>query len=156
MEPTEPELELTVSGVVVDRVKPGDWVLVTCQAKGGHPVADIGLTLDGVPAGSKDFRNFRNSFTFTATQEDNGKTILCTAVNKVGTSAVSTTLHVLGENIIHVWILCNQLFQLPQHKLLSLALTLFTTRRNSPMNAQLKEETLSLRFPGPCLTILDR
>ena len=97
MEPTEPELELTVSGVVVDRVKPGDWVLVTCQARGGHPVADIGLTLDGVPAGSKDFRNFRNSFTFTASEEDDGKEIFCTARNKVGTSISSTVLHVYSK-----------------------------------------------------------
>jgi len=94
VEPTDPLLEVTVSGNVVTAVKPGDWVLVTCQASGGHPVADIGLTLDGAPAGSKDFRNLKNSFTFTASEEDNGKTILCTAVNKVGTTAVSSVLHV--------------------------------------------------------------
>merc|ERR1712212_772839 len=94
VEPTDPLLEVTVSGNVVTVVKPGDWVLVTCQASGGHPVADIGLTLDGAPAGSKDFRNLKNSFTFTASEEDNGKTILCTAVNKVGTAAVSSVLHV--------------------------------------------------------------
>jgi len=92
--PTEPELEVIVSGQAVTKVNPGDWVLVTCQAKGGHPLPDIGLTLDGLPSGSKDFRNFRNSFTFTATEEDNGKRILCTALNKVGTSAASTVLHV--------------------------------------------------------------
>ena len=100
MKPTDPLLEVTVSGNVVTAVKPGDWVLVTCQASGGHPVADIGLTLDGAPAGSKDFRNLKNSFTFTASEEDNGKTILCTAVNKVGTTAVSSVLHVHGEIII--------------------------------------------------------
>merc|ERR1711892_33890 len=92
--PDEPELELIVSGNVVTAVKPGDWVLVTCQAGGGHPVPDIGLTLDGLPAGSKDFRNYRNSFTFTATEEDDGKIVLCTAMNKVGTSTASTMLHV--------------------------------------------------------------
>ena len=92
--PSEPELEVIVSGKSVTKVKPGDWVLVTCQAKGGHPLPDIGLTLDGLPSGSKDFRNFRNSFTFTASEEDNGKRILCTAVNKIGTSAASTVLHV--------------------------------------------------------------
>merc|ERR1711892_1513574 len=86
--------EVIVSGQAVTKVNPGDWVLVTCQAKGGHPLPDIGLTLDGLPSGSKDFRNFRNSFTFTATEEDNGKRILCTALNKVGTSAASTILHV--------------------------------------------------------------
>ena len=99
MKPTDPLLEVTVSGNVVTAVKPGDWVLVTCQASGGHPVADIGLTLDGVPAGSKDFRNLKNSFTFTASEEDNGKTILCTAVNKVGSAAVSSVLHGHGESI---------------------------------------------------------
>merc|ERR1711970_1089688 len=68
--PDQPQLEVIVSGNAVTNVKPGDWVLVTCQAKGGHPLPDIGLTLDGVPAGSKDFRNYRNSFTFTASEED--------------------------------------------------------------------------------------
>merc|ERR1711892_887872 len=92
--PGEPRLELIVSGSVVTAVKPGDWVLVTCQAGGGHPVPDIGLTLDGLPAGSKDFRNYRNSFTFTATEEDDGKIIICTAMNKVGSSSASTILYV--------------------------------------------------------------
>jgi len=97
--PDEPELELIVSGSAVTAVKPGDWVLVTCQAGGGHPVPDIGLTLDGLPAGSKDFRNYRNSFTFTATEEDDGKKIICTAMNKVGSSSASTILHVLAAPI---------------------------------------------------------
>jgi len=92
--PTKPELELIVSGNVVTAVKPGDWVLVTCQASGGHPVADIGITVDGVSAGSKDFRNLRNSFTFTATEEDDGKTIVCTALNKIGTEISSTVVQV--------------------------------------------------------------
>jgi len=94
VKPSDPLLEVTVSGNVVTAVKPGDWVLVTCQASGGHPVADIGLTLDGVQATSEDFKNLENSFTFTASEEDNGKTILCTAVNKVGTASVSSVLHV--------------------------------------------------------------
>ena len=97
VEPNEPELEVIVSGNVVTTVKPGDWVLVTCQARGGHPVADIGITMDGLPAGSKDVKNFKNSFTFTATEQDNEKNILCTAVNKVGTSAASIILHVLSK-----------------------------------------------------------
>ena len=94
VEPNEPELQVIVNGKAVTKVKPGDWVLVTCLAMGGHPVPDIGLTMDGLPAGSKDFRNFKNSFTFTASEEYNGKRILCTAVNKVGTSATATVLHV--------------------------------------------------------------
>jgi len=94
VKPTDPLLEVTVSGNVVTAVKPGDWVLVTCQASGGHPVADIGLTLDGAQVTSDEFRKLKNSFTFTASEEDNGKTILCTAVNKVGTTAVSSVLHV--------------------------------------------------------------
>merc|ERR1711936_906857 len=69
-------------------------VFVTCQAKGGHPIPDIGLTLDGVPAGSKDFRNIQNSFNLTASEEDNGKRIICTSTNKVGTSTASMILHV--------------------------------------------------------------
>ena len=89
-------MEMTVSGSIVTTVKPGDWVLVTCEAGEGHPVPDIGLTMDGAPAGSKDFRNIKNSFTFTATEEDHGKNILCTAVNKVGTSIVSRVLQVHG------------------------------------------------------------
>ena len=94
VEPNEPELEVIVSGSVVTTVKPGDWVLVTCQARGGHPVPDIGITMGGVPSGSKDFRNFRNSFTFTATEKDDGKKILCTAVNKVGSSEASNIIQV--------------------------------------------------------------
>merc|ERR1719320_697309 len=94
VKPTDPLLEVTVSGNAVTSVKPGDWVLVTCQASGGHPVADIGITLDGVQATNEDFKNLNNSFTFAASEEDNEKTILCTAVNKVGTAAVSTVLHV--------------------------------------------------------------
>ena len=95
--PTKPELEMIVSGNGVTAVKPGDWVLVTCQASGGHPVADIGITLDGVSAGSKEFRNLRNSFTFTASEEDDGKTIVCTALNKVGSEASSTVIQVYSK-----------------------------------------------------------
>merc|ERR1712123_550197 len=97
--PDEPRLEVTVSGSVVTAVKPGDLVLVTCQAGRGHPVPDIGLTLDGLPPGSKDFTNLKDSFTFTATGNEEGKRILCSAVNKVGTSTTSTILRVYGNNI---------------------------------------------------------
>ena len=96
---------MIVSGSVVTKVKPGDWVLVTCQARGGHPVADIGITMDGLPSGSKDFRNFENSFTFEATENDNGKRILCTAVNKVGSSTASTILYVHGK--FYSLVFCN-------------------------------------------------
>merc|ERR1712106_54952 len=92
--PSEPELEVTVSGNAVTTVKPGDVVLVTCRARVGHPVPDIGLTLDGLPTGSKDFMNLEHSFTFTATENEDGQRILCSAVNKIGTSATSTILHV--------------------------------------------------------------
>merc|ERR1712123_247752 len=92
--PSEPELEVTVSGNAVTIVKPGDVVLVTCRARVGHPVPAIGLTLDGLPTGSKDFMNLENSFTFTATETEDGQRILCSAVNKIGTSATSTILHV--------------------------------------------------------------
>ena len=85
---------MIVSGQKKTSLKPGDWVLVTCQARGGHPVPDIGITVDGVPSGSKDFRTVRNSFTFTASETDDGKRIMCTAVNKVGTSAASSILKV--------------------------------------------------------------
>jgi hypothetical protein len=88
-----------VSGSVVTTVKPGDWVLVTCQARGGHPVPNIGITMDGLPSGNKDFRNFKDSFSFEATEKDNGKRILCTSVNQVGTSAASTILYVHGKVI---------------------------------------------------------
>ena len=88
---------MTVYGNAVTAVKPGDWVLVTCQASGGHPVADIGITLDGVSAGSKEFRNLRNSFTFTASEEDDGKKIVCTALNKVGSEASSTVIQVYSK-----------------------------------------------------------
>jgi len=94
VKPDEPELEVIVSGKQKEVLKPGDWVLVTCQARGGHPVPEIGITVDGIPSGSKDFRNFKNSFTFEASEKDDGKRILCTAVNKAGASATSTILKV--------------------------------------------------------------
>ena len=53
--------------------------------------------MDGVPAGSKDFRNIKNSFTFTATEDDDGKRIACTAVNKVGSSVASYLLKLYSE-----------------------------------------------------------
>ena len=89
-----------MSGNAVTTVKTGDVVLVTCRARVGHPVPAIGLTLDGLPTGSKDFMNLENSFTFTATETEDGQRILCSAVNKIGTSTTSTILHVHGNDIL--------------------------------------------------------
>jgi len=94
--PNEPELSVIVSGVPVTTVQPGDWAMVTCQARGGHPVPDVGITMDGRPSGSKDFRNLRNSFTFTVSEKDDGKMIACTAVNKMGASSSSVILTVIA------------------------------------------------------------
>ena len=94
VQPDEPKLEVIVSGKHKEVLKPDDWVLVTCQARGGHPIPEVGITMDGIPAGSKDFRNFKNSFTFKASEKDDGKIILCTAVNKAGASAASIILKV--------------------------------------------------------------
>ena len=44
--PNEPELAVTVSGVAVTTVQPGDWAMVTCQARGEHPAPDVGITRD--------------------------------------------------------------------------------------------------------------
>ena len=97
VKPEEPKLEISVSGQSREFLSPGDWVLVTCDTRGGYPAPDIGITVNGLPAGSKDFRNLRNSFTFTASQEDDGKRILCTAVNTVGTSVAAAVLNVYSE-----------------------------------------------------------
>ena len=99
VKPTEPNLELIVSGNVVSEVNVGDWVLVSCYGRGGHPTPDIGIIMAGRPSASKDFRNARNSFTFTASEEDDGKTISCTAVNKVGISSTSKILRVQCKNL---------------------------------------------------------
>ena len=75
----------------------GDWVLVSCQARGGNPVPDIGLMLDNKPHTSKDFRQFKNTFTLLAAEEINNKVVQCTASNKMGQSKVERILTVLSR-----------------------------------------------------------
>ena len=64
---------------------------------GGHPPPEIGLRFDGKPFATKDFRVWRNTFTFIAKSEDNGKKIECTATNKVGSANSVSELNVLSE-----------------------------------------------------------
>ena len=90
-------MEFLVSGQPVEEVKAGDWVLVSCQARGGNPVPDIGLMLDNKPHTSKDFRQFKNTFTFLASEDMNNKNIQCTASNKMGQSKVERILTVLSR-----------------------------------------------------------
>ena len=78
-------------------VRAGDWVLVGCQAQGGHPLPAIGLSLAGRPTASKDFRDQRNSFSLEVGPEDDGAEITCTAANKVGQTIASTKLSVLSK-----------------------------------------------------------
>ena len=70
--PSPPKMEFLVSGQPVEEVKAGDWVLVSCQARGGNPVPDSGLRLDN-------------------------KNIQCTASNKMGQSKVERILTVLSR-----------------------------------------------------------
>ena len=95
--PSQPSLELIVKGNAVSDVRERDWVLVSCQGRGGHPLPEIGLMLDGKPFATKDFREWSNSFTFIASAAHNGKKIECTAANKVGTVSSVTELNVLSE-----------------------------------------------------------
>ena len=90
-------MEFLVDGQSVDEVRAGDWVLVSCQARGGNPVPDIGLMLDNKPHTSKDFRQFKNTFTFLASEDMNNKNIQCTASNKMGQSKVERILTVLSR-----------------------------------------------------------
>ena len=95
--PSQPSLELIVRGNVVSQVRHNDWVLVSCQGRGGHPPPEIGLRFDGKPFATKDFRVWRNTFTFIAKSSDNGKKIECTAANKVGNASSVSELIVLSE-----------------------------------------------------------
>jgi len=95
--PSQPSLELIVKGNVVSQVRERDWVLVTCQGRGGNPLPEIGLMLDGKTHATKDFREWSNSFTFIASASDNGKKIECTAANKVGSVSSVTELNVLSS-----------------------------------------------------------
>jgi len=94
--PSQPSLELIVRGNVVSQVRHNDWVLVSCQGRGGHPPPEIGLRFDGKPFATKDFRVWRNTFTFIAKSSDNGKKIECTAANKVGNASSVSELIVLS------------------------------------------------------------
>jgi len=97
VKPEEPKLDVPVSGQNRELLKPGDQVLVTYETQGGYPVPDIGITVDGVPAGTKDFMRTRNSYVFTATEKDDGKRIACTAVNKVGSSIAADVLKIYKD-----------------------------------------------------------
>ncbi len=90
-------MEFLVAGQPVEEVRAGDWVLVSCQARGGNPVPDIGLMMDNKPQTSKDFRQFKNTFTFLASEDMDTKNIQCTASNKMGQSKVESILTVLSR-----------------------------------------------------------
>ena len=95
--PSPPKMEFLVAGQPVEEVRAGDWVLVSCQARGGNPVPDIGLMMDNKPQTSKDFRQFKNTFTFLASEDMDTKNIQCTASNKMGQSKVESILTVLSR-----------------------------------------------------------
>ena len=97
VEPTEPSLEVIVSGQAVNTVMVGDYVLVNCQPRGGHPLPDVSISMNGVQEHTSVGRKDQTSFSFTATEDDDGKMILCSAINKVGDSSSSTLLHVEGQ-----------------------------------------------------------
>ena len=89
--------------------------------KGGNPQPEVGITFAGRPVGSKEFRIGRNTFTFTgiaksfnaclmtlvtsnlisflnaAGVERQDVKIMCTSVNKLGSSNSSVLLHVQTE-----------------------------------------------------------
>ena len=95
--PSPPKLELLVAGAAVEEVRAGEWVLASCQARGGNPVPDIGLLMAGQPAASKDFRQFKNTFNFQAGEELHGQTIACTASNKISQARAERVLTVLSK-----------------------------------------------------------
>ena len=95
LSPSQPSLQLEVKGNVVSQVREGDWVLVTCQARGGHPIPQIGLFFDGKAI--KDFKEWKNIFAFDASAAHNGKKVECRAVNKVGSANSVAELKVLSE-----------------------------------------------------------
>ena len=97
VEPSPPKLELLVAGSSVEDVKVGDWVVVSCQARGGNPIPDIDLIMDDGSFSAKDTKQFKNTFTFQATEEMNGRTVQCTASNKMGESKAEKTLTILSK-----------------------------------------------------------
>ena len=94
--PREPLLELSVSGEAVTEVLAGDVVIADCQARGGHPHPDISISLkeDLDNVDNIDNKIYQNSLSFTASSEDDGKTIVCTAENKMGTATSSAVIKV--------------------------------------------------------------
>jgi len=96
VEPSPPKLELLVAGSSVEDVKVGDWVVVSCQARGGNPIPDIDLKMDDDSFSAKDTMQFKNTFTFQATEDMNGKTVQCSASNKMGDSEAEKTLTILS------------------------------------------------------------
>ena len=97
VEPSPPKLELLVAGSSVEDVKVGDWVVVSCQARGGNPIPDIDLKMDDDSFSAKDTMQFKNTFTFQATEDMNGKTVQCSASNKMGDSEAEKTLTILSK-----------------------------------------------------------
>ena len=70
---------------------------VSCQARGGNPIPDINLMMDDGSFFAKDTKQFKNTFSFQATEETNGKTVQCTASNKMGESKAEKTLTILSK-----------------------------------------------------------
>ena len=81
----------------MEDVKVGDWVVVSCQARGGNPIPDIDLKMDDDSFSAKDTMQFKNTFTFQATEDMNGKTVQCSASNKMGDSEAEKTLTILSK-----------------------------------------------------------
>merc|ERR1712012_961902 len=92
--PSPPLLEVKVRGTSTSSLNLGTLALVTCTAQGGNPQPDVGITFAGRPVGSKEFRIGRNTFTFTAGVQHQDVKIMCTSVNKLGSSNTSVLLHV--------------------------------------------------------------
>jgi len=94
--PSKPKLEFKVAGVPVENVKAGDWVEVSCRARGGNPLPDIRLTMDNEVKSSVEFMQFKNSFAFLATTDYDGKMVECDAVNKISQENAESRITVLS------------------------------------------------------------
>merc|ERR1712012_1007664 len=92
--PSPPLLEVKVRGTSTSSLNLGTLALVTCTAQGGNPQPEVGITFAGRPVGSREFRIGRNTFTFTAGVQHQDVEIMCTSVNKLGSSNTSVLLHV--------------------------------------------------------------
>ena len=86
-----------MAGVPVENVKVGDWVEVSCRARGGNPLPDIRLTMDNEVKSSVEFMQFKNSFTFLATTDYDGKMVACDAVNKISQENAEGRITVLSK-----------------------------------------------------------